>query len=69
MNRTMKSSGFVKKGLLVLPLVMNMFMIDLNHSSATCAWLLIAFDFILGPFLSSYRHCPSNFSQISLNLV
>ena len=59
---TMKSFGSVKKKvLLVLPLVMNIFMIDFNHSSAGCAYLLIAFDFILGPFLSSYRRCPSNF--------
>ena len=55
--------------------VINMILIELNHSSSNYAWLLIAFDFILGLFsvhltvACQIFNLSLNFSQISLNLV
>ena len=52
-----------------------MIMIDLSHSFSSYAWLLMAFEFILGPFsvhnivIRPILNLSLNFSQDSLNIV
>ena len=54
---------------------MNLIMIDLSRSFSSYAWLLMAFEIILGPFFVHHivihpiLNLSLNFSQNSLNIV